>query len=419
MQTFTLSSLVARRFILGKQGLWPGRRWHSPSGTAEAMRAVQHLQLDPLTVVARSHDLMLHSRVSGYAPDGWTALAYGERKFFDWGGWLAVRPMEELPYWRVLMRREREAPVWRQFAQQHAAVIDEMRQVLREREVVRNRDFAMSTRTRVSSYRGRKDSALALHYLWRVGEVMTHHRERFERVYALAECVAPPHLLTEVTDAAADHFFLTKQVAFYGLSPLPTPGDWLKGPLRPSAVWQQRAALLQAGEIIAVSVEGWHTPHYALASDLPALEALQAGEIPPAWQPHDTSTQEEVTFLAPLDPVSARGRAKRLFAFDYVWEVYKPAAQRTWGYYTLPVLWGDRLVARLDPKFERATQTLVICGWWLEDDATGQDVVFAEALAGGLRRLMQFIGARRLEAQHLSPARLRQRLVRRLRTTVL
>ena len=164
---------------------------------------------------------MLHSRVIDYQPDLWAELAYQQRKFFDWGGWLAVRPMDELPHWRVLMRRERDdAPVWRQFACDHANVIDEMRAVLRERRLVSNRDFAMSTRTRVHSYRGRKDSAIALHYLWRMGEAMTHHRERFERVYARTEHVAPAHLIYESSDAEADHFFMKKLLAFNGLSPL-------------------------------------------------------------------------------------------------------------------------------------------------------------------------------------------------------
>ncbi|MBM3226004.1 MAG: winged helix-turn-helix domain-containing protein [Candidatus Tectomicrobia bacterium] len=411
MQLQTLSMTTARRFILGKQGLWPGRRWQGQAGIEAAMRAVEHLQLDPLVVVARSHDLMLHSRVSGYTPDAWTIPAYQERKFFDWGGWLAVRPMDELPYWRALMRRERQAPAWRQFAQEHATVIDEMRVVLRAREVVKNRDFAMHTRTRVDSYRGRKDSALALHYLWRTGEAMTHHRERFERVYALAERVAPEAFLTEASDSATDHFLLTKQLAFYGLSPLTRPGDWLKGPLRTQAMQQRRATMLREGEMVAVAVEGWPTPGYVLAADISLLDLLQAGEIPSAWQPHGATTTEEVTLLAPLDPVSARGRARQVFGFDYVWEVYKPAAQRLWGYYTLPVLWGDRLVARIDPKFERATQTLVVCGWWLEEAATGQNARFAEALARGLTRLMDFLGATTLAAQQLTPPRLRQRVV--------
>ncbi len=125
------------------------------------MRAMEDLQLDPLVVVARAHDLALHSRVIDYAIDDWATLTYARRKFFEWGGWLAVRPMEELPYFRVLMRREREQGHWIEVEREHADAIEEMRAVLRERGEVSNRSFEMRDRTRVDSYRGRKDSALA------------------------------------------------------------------------------------------------------------------------------------------------------------------------------------------------------------------------------------------------------------------
>jgi uncharacterized protein len=121
----------------------------------------------------------------------------------------------------------------------------------------------------------------------------------------------------------------------------------------------RREAMLMNGEIVKIHVQGWKEPHYALAADAPLLDALMVGDVPKAWAPQDTTTHDEVTFLAPLDPVSARGRTKLLFDFDYVWEVYKPAHQRKWGYYTLPILWGDQLVARIDLRFERRTHTLV------------------------------------------------------------
>ena len=129
--------------------------------------------------------------------------------------------------------------------------------------------------------------------------------------------------------------------------------------------------MLADGDLIEVQVEGWKPAsgrlHYALGSDEEVLRDLSAGRVPEAWTPLETTTTEEVVFLAPLDPVSARGRAKVLFGFDYVWEVYKPEHQRKFGYYTLPVLWGDRLVARFDSKLDRTTNTFVILGLWLED----------------------------------------------------
>src|SRR5258706_16273607 len=104
----TIDIETARRFILGRQGLWPGRRWRGIQGTEQAICAMEYLQLDPLQMIARSQDIQLHSRVIEYTPNQWEVVTYQQRKFFDWGGWLAVRPIEELPYWRVVMRRERD-----------------------------------------------------------------------------------------------------------------------------------------------------------------------------------------------------------------------------------------------------------------------------------------------------------------------
>ncbi len=150
--------------------------------------------------------------------------------------------------------------------------------------------------------------------------------------------------------------------------------------------------------------------HYALGSDTQALLDLSAGRVPQAWSPLETTTTEEVLFLAPLDPVSARGRAQILFGFDYVWEVYKPEHQRKFGYYTLPVLWGDRLVARFDSKLDRTTNTFIILGLWLEDKALGSDEAFAEALARGFARFITFLGARVLDAKGIQEPLLRQHL---------
>lgn len=408
----TINLDIARRFILGKQGLWPGRRWRGVEGTAQAMQAIEYLQLDPLQIIARSHDLTLHSRVLDYTPGMWEEVTYQQRRFFDWGGWLAARPMDELPHWRVVMHRERDgAPDIdtriHKMLDEHGDAIAEMREILRERGTVSNRDFAMAARKRTQSYRGRKDSSLALYYLWRTGEVMTHHRENFERVYALTETVAPAPLIRESEPAEAQRFILKKDISFSGLAQLKRTSDsWQRGV--EASPGQLLAALLADDEIIEVKVEGWKQVHYALSSDLDYLNDLSAGRIPQAWTPLDTTTTDEVVFLAPLDQVSARGRAKVVFGFDYVWEVYKPAHLRKYGYYTLPILWGDRLVARFDSKFDRASSTFIILGFWLEDAALGRDEAFAQALARGFARFMTFLGAKTINAEAVSEPLLRQ-----------
>lgn len=406
---------TARRFILGKQGLWPGRRWRGIQGTEQAMRAMEYLQLDPLQIIARSHDIKLYGRVLDYTPGLWEGVTYQQRNFFDWGGWLAVRPMDELPHWRVLMRRERDGVAdtdsrIHKMGHDHAEAIAEMRAILRERGTVCNRDFKMATRTRTQSYRGRKDSSLALYYLWRTGEVMTHHREKFERVYALTETVAPAHLIHESEEDEVTRFLIKKEISFSGLARLNRTSDsWQRG--MPSGKANQIfEAMLADGDINEVQVEGWKHVHYALGSDVQILSDLNAGRAPQAWTPLATTTTEEVVFLAPLDPVSARGRAKVLFDFDYVWEVYKPEDKRKYGYYTLPILWGDRLVARFDSKLDRTTNTFAILGFWLEDEALGKDEDFAAALADGFARFVTFLGASKLDGEAIGEPLLRHRI---------
>jgi uncharacterized protein len=407
----TIDINTARRFILGKQGLWPGRRWRGMGGTEAAMREIEYLQLDPLQVIARSHDITLHSRTLDYKPGMWEDMTYQQRKFFDWGGWLATRPMEELPHWRVVMRRERNHNTrLHKTANDHAEAIVEMRDILRERGTVSNRDFKMKTRTRTENYRGRKDSAVALYYLWRTGEVMTHHRENFERVYALTEAIAPEHLVYENDEAVTDRFLIKKEISFSGLSRLKRTPDTYSNGVPFDGLNPIVAELLADGEIIDVKVEGWKAVHYVLSSDVSILDDLSAGRIPDGWKPLETTTSEEVLFLAPLDQVSARGRAKEIFGFDYVWEVYKPEAKRQYGYYVLPVLWGDRLVARFDSKLDRTTNTFIVQGLWLEDETLSKDEAFAEALARGFARFISFLGADKLDATAVNEPLLRRRI---------
>lgn len=121
----------------------------------------------------------------------------------------------------------------------------------------------------------------------------------------------------------------------------------------------------------------------------------------------------EASFLSPLDPVVGdRERLRRIFDFDYKWEVYNKAEQRTFGYYVLPILWGDRLVGRFDSRLDRSTMTLVMNGFWLEDDALATDEAFAEAVGRGMTRFLGFLGATALDARAVPQALIRQRLTR-------
>ena len=160
------------------------------------------------------------------------------------------------------------------------------------------------------------------------------------------------------------------------------------------------------GMFAQVQVEGGRETYLVLPEDIAVLDSLEKGKVPKGWNPKETTTLEEVTFLSPLDIVSVRGRAQKLFDFDYKWEVYVPAPKRRWGYYVLPILYGDDLVARLDPKLDRETMTLQIKGFWLEDDAPVKDIEFAKALACGLIWFAKFLNAKRIECCFYSSAQI-------------
>ncbi len=363
------------------------------------MRTMGDLQLDPLQIVARAQDIALHSRVVGYQQDDWAHLTYGRRRFFEWGGWLAVRPIDELPYYRVLMHRESTMGRIQAAGEEHREAVDEMRQILRKRpDGVANRHFAMGDRKRVDDYRGRKDSALALNYLWRTGEAMVLRRERFERVYTTTERVARPRHLAELSPDEAEMFLVQKAARIDGLTKL-AGLTWLlrrKLTAREAVAWRDR--MVDDGMLLEVDIEGvkgrWFTP----ADGVGDLQTLSRGRVPRAWRLLETTSTEEVSFLAPLEPViHDRARTRSLWDFDYTWEVYTPAKKRKFGYYALPILWGDKIVGRIDLRLDRSTMTLVVNGLWYEDEATARDDAFGAAFNRGLARFSQFVGAVHLD----------------------
>lgn len=407
----TISYQTARRFVLGKQGLWPGRRWKGKKGTAQAIRACEAVQLDPLNIFARSQDIVLHSRVLDYKPDYLYQVAYEDRQFFDYGGWLAMYPMSELPYFRVHMERRRHHKRVEDFVLSNPELFELVRAELRSRGPLGNRDLD-GTRIGAWNYRGRKDTSLALFDMWLCGELMIHHRERFERVYDFRENIVPKEFDYVANEKEAEEFFACKAVSFHGLLREAGMKISLEYDLQHKygrdEVKRMLEVWLESGLFAQAQVEGRRETFLVLREDVAALDALEKGRIPKGWNPKGTTTLEEVTFLSPLDIVSARGRAKKLFDFEYKWEVYTPANQRRWGYYVLPILYGDDLVARLDLKLDRPTMTLEIKGFWQEEDAPVKDGDFADAFAKGLLRFAIFLGAGKVITKPIQPTILRK-----------
>ena len=415
----TISKLTFRRFLLGQQGLWPGRRFKGLSGVESALQQMEVLQLDPLNIAARSQEIAMYGRVLDFKPEHLYQMAYEKRKAFDYGGWLAMYPMEELPYWRTYMNRRTEFG-WHEgtdFARKNEVLMKEVRDALKRRGPLGNRDF-MGNALKEWSYRGRKETSLILYYLWLTGELMISHRKGFDRYYDLRERVAPPEFHHIPSEKEAEDFFARKTIAIPNIMREKRFSvDWRYAIGREVSKKESEEKLNEMYEqnvITSLQMEGSKEKWIVLSKDVPTLETLESGRIPKAWKPLKTTTEEEVTLLAPLEMVSARGRAKLVFDFQYTWEVYVPAPKRRWGYYVLPILYGDDLVARLDPKLDRKTNTLHILGFWLEDDAP-KDEAFANALANGLKRFGDMIGTKKFDLSGINQSKLRSYLKKNLK----
>ena len=414
----TISNVAQRRFLLGKQGLYPGRRWRGREGVAAALRAGAVVQVDPLNVVARSHDIVLYGRVLNYQPEMLQSLLYDDHAFFDYGGTVMIYPMEEMPYWRVVMANKRQEPRRVRFAEEHGALIARTLEAVREHGPLRAGDLEESASSVAApgAFRSGKLANQALYYLWLAGEIMTHCRRGIERVYDLRERIVPAHLNYAASEEEANAFFALRVFRDYGLL---IARSWravfagtIERPVDAAEAAARLDALLAAGQIVPVTLQDDpKTPRYVLADDLPLLETLHGDGLPNEWRPLATTTDDEMTFLAPLEIVTARGRALPLFGFEYLWEVYKPREKRRWGYYTLPILYRDTLVARADLKLERERGTLVIKGFWLEDHVTIDDA-FVNALARAFNRFMRFVAANELDCAAIALADLREGIER-------
>ncbi len=405
---------AARRFILGRQGLWPGRRWKGLEGVAEAVQYIGGVQIDPLNVVGHSQDLALLSRVERYRPNLLEACLYHRRTMFEWGGTVVVRPVAELPYWRAPMLAKVREPRWISFARDHRSLILRVRRDI-DREGPRSSRHYVGGAA-VQSYRARKETGLALYYLWLRGDLMIRRRERGEKVYDLSVRLLPEKLLAPARERDSREHLALEGLRAFGLAnpaevaqilrratsrlvPRQLRDDWSTG-------WERER------KAIRVRVDGWPGEHWLLAEAEEELDAVAHGEVPPAWEPFRVSTEDEVSFVAPLDVVTARARAQRVFKFEYVWEVYKPASRRRWGYYVLPILYADTLRGRADLRMDRDAGTLRLLGFWWENLEDSRDIRFARAVGRGLIHLAEMNSASRVSIEAPMPRRFRSEVVR-------
>lgn len=394
-----------RRFVLGMQGLWPGRRWKGYDGVRAALQECRIIRVDPLDVVGRSHDLALLSRVSDYRRSDLDRLLYQERAGFEFGGAVSIYPRELLRlHWSWV--NDEGLPVrWEKWGTNNAKAITRVKQEIALRGPLATGGWAEGER--VDNYRSSRLEGLALYYLWRHFDIMIHHRENNIKFYDLTERIfgrlPKPIPKESILDEMA--FEAMSRLGLSGQEGLPYLRTGEAGRGRSKLTKRQiRQRLIDDGRLTEVEVEGERQSAVLRTDALDLLETVRSGDVPLPWKP--LGYEDAAVFIAPIDVTIANGRSEQLFGFDYLWEVYKPANNRRWGYYVLPVLHGDILVGRIEPLHDRKENRLRVTRAWWEP---GVDLSsLAEPFALGVSNLAKFLRTDNVVLGDIGPARFKE-----------
>jgi uncharacterized protein YcaQ len=369
---------TARRYLLAWQGLaaLPGTAAEAlprgKAGVLEFVRRVGCIQFDPLDICGHNHDLVLQARVKGYRKRHLRDLLYQDRVLVD--GMDKVMSIYPAADWPCLARRRRLDGEW---AARRSAKAAELAPHILEEMARRGplSSLELDFHEEVDwAWAPTRLARAALDLLYYRGDLAVHHKVHTRKYYDLASRLLPPGVAAAPEPFASEEEYLDwhalRRIGGVGLLWNRGGDAWVGIPgwnaaSRSAAIGRQVAA----GRLLECRVEGIGHPFHLPERSLPWLEAARAAsKLRPAMR-----------LLAPLDNLLwDRQLLEELFDFDYRWEVYTPAVVRKYGYYILPVLYRDRLVARCEPVRLKKEKTLLIKNWWWEPGCAPEELRKAE-----------------------------------------
>jgi uncharacterized protein YcaQ len=393
-----ISAAVARRFLAIRHFLASPRSLPAePASVMDVFERFGSLQFDPIDVAGRNHDLVLLARIDGYRRDWTDSLLYRDRLLYEtYNKGLSLVPTAELPFYRITWDIHNEE--YRESGYGgHRAVADELLELIRTKGPLASTD--LEPRQAIDWFwRPTNQVRAILEAMALAGVLGLTRRDGNRRVYDLVERLFPAEALAErrTHEEQRVHKLLSRFRA-HGLLGLAGQAEiWMGTGPNAADRAAQRAKLLDDGAITPLAVEGLKGVRFVVTSELPLLDQAErevAANLPPNGEPPGAA------FLAALDPlVWDRQLLRPLFDFDYIWEVYVPPAKRRWGYYVLPLWFGDRFVGRIEPRIDRQADTLRVIGLWWEDgfDPLAVDG-FVDAFAVALEAHRQFGGVKSIE----------------------
>lgn len=394
--TGSISQKTARRLVLHAQLL--DDRTRIKKGKAGVVQAIGHLgyvQIDTISVIARAHHHTLWTRVPGYDPIQLHEAQAIDRTVFEyWGHAASLLPMKDYRFYIPMMRSFYTPTSWyRGWMEKYGDHIAPVLQRVRAEGPKAARDFANPGGRRKGPWWDWKPAKAALEMLFWRGELMIRERQGFQRIYDLTERVLPEGTATQVpsTDELG-RFIVRRALGALGVAGEKEIRDYIRIGNK-NIVASAINEMLAAAEIARLTVEGHGRDVYALPR---ALE--EAGRF--------QSRPPRVRLLSPFDNlVIFRSRLKERFAFDYLFECYVPRGKRNHGYFVLPILFGEDIVGRLDPKADRKTGTFIVRQLVLEPGVDHGGGLVPE-LGRALGEFARFNGCETVVLENVSPKEL-------------
>lgn len=365
MQVINISKEELRRFLVVYQGLYTNNTFIGEEGIKKFIERVGCIQYDPLNIVGRNADLVIQSRIEDYDPVMLEDLLYNKRELIDgWDKMMSIYSAKDWPYFKRV-RDERKKEVENVLKNRNS--LDAINYVEPVKEFIQKNGSTIPSEIDLGSVeKGRwghgKLSSATMDYMWNSGELGVKEKKNTQKKYDLIERLLPSEILYESEPFQNDEefykWYVKRRIGSIGAYWDRSGEGWL-GNYISNKTLRQRVlnGLVDEGELVLIRVENLKETFYLRKEDISILN-------------YSTSiNRSNVKFLAPLDNlIWDRKLTRDIFDFDYTWEVYKPIDKRKYGYYVLPVLYGDRIVARFEPELHRGNKPLVIKNWWWEDN---------------------------------------------------
>ena len=385
-----LTNEQARRFLLLKQGLLGDYRFAGKEGALAYVKQAGCIQFDPVDVCGRNAELTLQSRVKGFKKKHLEELLYKDRLLVDYTDKeLSIFPAEDWPYFAEYRRRSfehgRQFEGLRELEERTVEYIREHGPVSADALPIDGEIFWHSAIHWSGHWHGKSKAARSvLEQMYTDGRLVIHHKAGTRKFYDIAERRLPESILCAENPCPgeAEHikWRVLRRIGAVGLLPNRRSDAFLGIPMTTEQRNCAFAELEREGRIIPVCVEGMKDALYALSDDRGLIEAAL----------DETKHKQRCEFLAPLDPfLWDRRLIEAIFGFKYSWEIYTPAEKRKYGYYVLPIIYGERFVGRIEAAARYKEKLLVVKNIWFEDGVR-QTKKLTNAVESAVRRLARF-----------------------------